>query len=106
MATARLYVFNHSLPAWLLINGGQIVARYFMGYYPSKICCVLNVLTNLGYGMVNAMVGGQLLSKISGGSVSVVVGIVIVSLASFVMATFGMSIFQYYERYVPCFFFR
>ncbi|GAB1212668.1 hypothetical protein ATERTT37_001813 [Aspergillus terreus] len=80
-------------------NRTLIVARYFMGYYPSKICCVLNVLTNLGYGMVNAMVGGQLLSKISGGSVSVVVGIVIVSLASFVMATFGMSIFQYYERY-------
>ncbi|KAL4894007.1 permease for cytosine/purines, uracil, thiamine, allantoin-domain-containing protein [Aspergillus ambiguus] len=80
-------------------NRTLIVARFFMGYYPSKICCVLNVLTNLGYGMINAMVGGQLLSKISGGTVSVVVGIVIVSAASFAMATFGMSIFQYYERY-------
>ncbi|KAE8376311.1 hypothetical protein BDV26DRAFT_282764 [Aspergillus bertholletiae] len=80
-------------------NRTLIVARYFMGYYPSKVCCSLNVLTNLGYGMVNCMIGGQLLSKISGGAVSVIVGIIIVALASLVMATFGMQIFQYYERY-------
>lgn len=70
-----------------------------MGYYPNKVCCSLNVLTNLGYGMINAMVGGQILSKLSGGSVSVVVGIIIVALASWAMATFGMRIFQIYERY-------
>ncbi|KAF7589608.1 hypothetical protein BBP40_004022 [Aspergillus hancockii] len=80
-------------------NRTLIVTRYFMGYYPSKICCLLNVLTNLGYGMMNSMIGGQLLSKISGGTVSVAVGIIIVALASWVMATFGMHIFQYYERY-------
>jgi purine-cytosine permease-like protein len=72
-----------------------------MGYYPNKVCCLLNVLTNLGYGMMNSMIGGQLLSKISGGTVSVAVGIIIVALASWVMATFGMHIFQYYERYGP-----
>ena len=73
-----------------------------MGYYPSKVCCSLNVLTNLGYGMINCMIGGQLLSKLSGGAVSVVVGIIVVALASLVMATFGMQIFQCYERYEPC----
>ena len=70
-----------------------------MGYYPSKICCILNVLTNLGTGMMSATVGGQLLSKLSGGAVSVIVGIVIVALVTWVMATFGMKIFQFYERY-------
>ncbi|KAB8074036.1 hypothetical protein BDV29DRAFT_191250 [Aspergillus leporis] len=80
-------------------NRTLIVTRYFMGYYPNKVCCLLNVLTNLGYGMMNSMIGGQLLSKISGGTVSVAVGIIIVALASWVMATFGMHIFQYYERY-------
>ncbi|EAW07746.1 putative purine-cytosine permease [Aspergillus clavatus NRRL 1] len=80
-------------------NRTLIVTRYFMGYYPNKVCCSLNVLTNLGYGMINAMVGGQILSKLSGGSVSVVVGIIIVALASWAMATFGMRIFQIYERF-------
>lgn len=73
-----------------------------MGYYPNKVCCSLNVLTNLGYGMINAMVGGQILSKLSGGTVSVIVGIIIVALGSAIMATFGMRVFHIYERYYPC----
>ncbi|KAL2795724.1 hypothetical protein BJX66DRAFT_350383 [Aspergillus keveii] len=76
-----------------------IVSRYLVGFNPSKVCCVLNVLTNLGYGMMSSMVGGQLLSKLTGGAVSVVVGIIIVALLSLVVATFGMHIFQYYERF-------
>ncbi|PWY83085.1 putative purine-cytosine permease [Aspergillus sclerotioniger CBS 115572] len=89
------------MSTWGPISGNRtlIVARYFMGYYPSKICCILNVLTNLGTGMMSATVGGQLLSKLSGGAVSVIVGIVIVALVTWVMATFGMKIFQFYERY-------
>lgn len=70
-----------------------------MGYYPAMICIVLNVVTNLTYSMMNSVVGGQLLSKVSGENVSVIVGIIIVSLASFIMATFGMRLFQLYERY-------
>lgn len=74
------------------------MTRYFMGYYPAMVCVVLNVLVNLTYGMLNSVVGGQILSKVSGGNVSVIVGIVVVSLASFTMATFGMRLFQFYER--------
>lgn len=69
-----------------------------MGYYPAMVCVVLNVLVNLTYGMLNSVVGGQILSKVSGGKVSVIVGIVVVSLANFTMATFGMRLFQFYER--------
>ncbi|KAI9373084.1 hypothetical protein BJX61DRAFT_533479 [Aspergillus egyptiacus] len=76
-----------------------IVSRYLMGFNPSKACCFLNMLTNMGYGMMSATVGGQLLSKLSGGAVSVVVGIIIVAIASLTVATFGMHLFQYYERY-------
>ncbi|KAL5045830.1 hypothetical protein BDW71DRAFT_208088 [Aspergillus fruticulosus] len=76
-----------------------IVSRFLMGFNPSKVCCFLNVLTNIGYGMMSSTVGGQILSKLSGGAVSVVVGIIIVALVSLVVATFGMHIFQYYERY-------
>ncbi|RAL10483.1 uncharacterized protein BO97DRAFT_349312 [Aspergillus homomorphus CBS 101889] len=80
-------------------NRTLIVSRFFMGYYPTKVCCILNVMSCLGTGMMSATVGGQLLSKISGGGLSVIVGIIIVALASWTMATFGMQIFQYYERY-------
>lgn len=82
----------------MLIYDSQIVARYFMGYYPSKVCCFLNVFTNIGYSMVNSVVGGQILSRVSGGHISVLVGIVVVAVSSWAMAMFGMKIFQIYER--------
>ncbi|KAJ5902148.1 hypothetical protein N7495_002676 [Penicillium taxi] len=80
-------------------NRTLIVSRYFMGYWPSKICCLLNILTNIGYCMLNCTVGGQILSKVSGETISVMVGIVIVALTSWVMAMFGMRVFAIYERF-------
>ncbi|CAG8031023.1 unnamed protein product [Penicillium olsonii] len=79
-------------------NRTLITARYCMGWYPSKVCCVLNIFTNLGYSMVNSVVGGQVLSVVSGGHLSVLVGIVIVAVTSWAMALFGMKIFALYER--------
>jgi purine-cytosine permease-like protein len=48
--------------------------------------------------MVNCVVGGQILSKVTGGHLSVLIGIVVVAFSSWVMAMFGMRIFQIYER--------
>ncbi|KAJ5097433.1 hypothetical protein N7456_008154 [Penicillium angulare] len=89
------------MSSWGPLSGNRtlIVTRYFMGYYPSKICCGLNIFTNLGYSMVNSVVGGQILSKVSGGHISVLLGIVVVALSSWAMAMFGMKIFQIYERF-------
>lgn len=71
-----------------------------MGYWPSKIPCVLNIILMIGYATLDAIIGGQVISAVSGGSVSVIVGVVIVSLVSWVVAAFGMALFQRYERLV------
>ncbi|KAE9365739.1 hypothetical protein N431DRAFT_385621 [Stipitochalara longipes BDJ] len=80
-------------------NRTMVVARYFMGYYPSKICCLLNMVIMLGYGMIDCLIGGQVLSAVSGGNVSVVAGIIIVAAITWVVAVFGMSVFHLYERW-------
>ena len=51
----------------------------------------------VGYGMIDNVIGGQILSAVSGGSISIVVGIVIVALISWLVAVFGMSIFHPYK---------
>jgi purine-cytosine permease-like protein len=71
-----------------------------MGYWPSKICVILNIVIMVGYGMIDCVIGGQLLSAVSGGSMSIVVGIIVVALISWIVAVFGMSIFHFYERSV------
>ena len=77
----------------------MVVARYFMGYYPSKLACALNVIIMLGYGLIDRLIGVQILSAVSDSSLSVVVGIIIVALISWIVAVFGMRIFHLYERW-------
>lgn len=87
-------------PPKLTKNSYQVVARFFMGYWPSKIPCALNVVLMAGYAIIDAILGGQIISAVSGGSVSIVVGIIIVSLLAWFIAVFGMALFQRYERLV------
>lgn len=70
-----------------------------MGYYPSKICALLNIVIMLGYGMVDSIVGGQVLSAVAGNNMTVSVGVVIVVIVTWVVVLFGMKIFYIYERY-------
>lgn len=69
-----------------------------MGYWPSKICALLNIVIMVGYSMINCIIGGQILSAVSGGSMSIVVGIIIIAGISWAIAVFGMSMFHAYER--------
>ncbi len=69
-----------------------------MGYYPSKIPCLLNIVIMLGFGTIDCIIGGQILSAVADSSMSVVVGIIIVAVITWVVATFGMFAFHLYER--------
>ncbi|MCJ1384340.1 hypothetical protein MMC17_007456 [Xylographa soralifera] len=80
-------------------NRTMVVARYFMGYYPSKIACFLNIIIMLGYGMIDCLIGGQVLSAVADGNLSIVVGIFINAIITWFVATFGMSVFHLYERW-------
>lgn len=80
-------------------NRTMVVARYFMRYYPSKLACALNVIILLEHGLIDCLIGGQILSAVSGGGLSVVVGIIIVALISWVVDVFGMKVFYLYERW-------
>ena len=70
-----------------------------MGYWPAKIACFLNIVIMVGYGTIGCIVAGQILSAVSGGTMSIVVGIIIVALVSWVVAVFGIKVFHIYERY-------
>ncbi|KAL9628683.1 MAG: hypothetical protein Q9204_005737, partial [Flavoplaca sp. TL-2023a] len=90
-------------PAYMAIWGPQsgnrtmVVARYFMGYWPAKLTTVLNIIIMVGYGTISCILGGQVLSAVSGGRTSVVVGIVIIALICWTIAVFGMKPFHVYE---------
>lgn len=70
-----------------------------MGYWPSKLTTVLNIVILVGYGTISCILGGQILSAVSGGRITVIVGIVIIALITWIIPVFGMATFQVYERY-------
>lgn len=74
------------------------MARYFMGYWPSKIACLLTIIVSIGYGTIDCIIGGQILSAVTGGSMSIVVGIIIIALVTWIVVVFGMKVFHIYER--------
>ncbi|KAI2792654.1 hypothetical protein POX_b02694 [Penicillium oxalicum] len=86
---------------WGPVSGIRTMAfgRYSMGWWPSKIIVLLNLVQMLGYCLIDCVVGGQILSAVSPGGLSVAVGIVIIAIISWAVATFGIQGFHYYERF-------
>lgn len=81
-------------------NRTMIFARYCMGWWPSKIVVILNIIVLLGYSLIDCVVAGQILSAVSPhNSLSIVVGIIIVAVMTWAITTFGYSVFHYYERW-------
>jgi purine-cytosine permease-like protein len=70
-----------------------------MGYWPAKVPTLLNVVLMVGYTTIDCIIGGQVLSAVSGGHMKIVVGVIVVAIITLFIAVFGMAIFHKYERY-------
>ena len=90
------------IATWGPVSGNRtmIFTRYTFGWWPSKLIVILNLIVFLGYSMIDLVVAGQILSAVSAHySLTVVVGIIIVAVISWLITTFGISLFHTYQRY-------
>ncbi|KAF7502281.1 hypothetical protein GJ744_006171 [Endocarpon pusillum] len=90
------------IATWGPLSGlrSMVFSRYAMGWWPSKLIVVLNIVLMLGYSVLVCIIGGQILSAVSpNGSMSVVVGIIVVAVITWLITIFGISIIHYYERF-------
>ncbi|KAG8746684.1 hypothetical protein FRC10_003988 [Ceratobasidium sp. 414] len=80
----------------------MVQARYSFGtrsrWFGATIPGILNLLGMTGYNILNAILGGQTLSVVSGGRMSWNVGIVVISVISLLISFFGYRILNWYER--------
>lgn len=77
----------------------MVGARFQFGWWPAKICALLNVLTLLGWSVVNCVFGGQILASLSTNKVPIELGIVIITVVSFAIAIFGIKYVQFFESF-------
>lgn len=70
-----------------------------MGWWPTKLCVLLNLVIMLGYGLVDALMAGQILSAVNGSGMTVIVGVVIAGIIVLAVCCLGIRVFHIYERY-------
>ncbi|KAK4043440.1 permease for cytosine/purines, uracil, thiamine, allantoin-domain-containing protein [Parachaetomium inaequale] len=93
------------LPAYLSTLGPKIgmrqmlQARYSFGRYLVSIPVLLNLATLIGFCVIMAVVGGQCLSSVADGNLSVTVGIVITAILTLGISFCGFTVLHIYERY-------
>ncbi|KAI1780307.1 permease for cytosine/purines, uracil, thiamine, allantoin-domain-containing protein [Hypoxylon cercidicola] len=74
-------------------------ARYTFGYYLISVIVALNLCTIAGFGVIDCVLGGSMLSAVSSGRVDDTVGIVVIAIIAMVVCFGGYRALHQYERY-------
>lgn len=69
-----------------------------MGWYVNMAMSLLNIVTEIAFGVIACLQGGQALNAVSKGSLPVAPGIVIVGVVSWLIATGGFKYVTIYQR--------
>lgn len=97
--------------AWCATQGPKTglrqvsIARYSIGWYPSKLIAVLNVVEQLGWASVAAITGGLALTAVSDGTISLALGVVLVAVIGTLISFIGLRAVLNYEKFawIPIF---
>ncbi|KAK0657542.1 permease for cytosine/purines, uracil, thiamine, allantoin-domain-containing protein [Cercophora newfieldiana] len=81
----------------------MVLSRFYFGYHLAKLTAALNIITMIGWTVLNALIAAQIIHAIDP-RLSASVSIIIAGLATLVIALFGHKVLHTYERWalVPC----
>ncbi|CAN8101113.1 unnamed protein product [Discula destructiva] len=78
----------------------MVLSRFYFGYYGVKLIAIFNILACLGWASVNVVVGAELLAAINPQhALPGWAGILIISLSTLLITTFGYKLVHAYERW-------
>ncbi|EDO17810.1 hypothetical protein Kpol_541p53 [Vanderwaltozyma polyspora DSM 70294] len=69
----------------------MVTARFLFGWWFVKFVALAAITGVMGWSVVNSVVGGEMLASISNDKVPLWIGVVIVTICSFLVATFGIK---------------
>lgn len=75
------------------------ISRFSFGWVGSMIMAIFNVAACIGWSTVNVIIGGQLISSLSGGVVPIWLGILILAILTTAVSIYGYKYVHRYERY-------
>ncbi|VEU21256.1 DEKNAAC102195 [Brettanomyces naardenensis] len=75
-------------------------ARYLFGPYMVRLVSIITIVGFLGWSVTNSVLGGEILSQINGGGLSLSLGVTIVCIISLLVALFGINYLLKFESFV------
>lgn len=75
------------------------ISRFSFGWVGAKIMALFNVATAVGWSTVNVIVGGQLVTALSGGAIPRWLGILIIAALTTTVSIYGYRYVHRYERW-------
>ncbi|KAF3761049.1 hypothetical protein M406DRAFT_93902 [Cryphonectria parasitica EP155] len=75
------------------------ISRYSMGWWPSKVIALLNVIEQIGWSSVGCITGGQALSAVSDGTLGSELGVIIAAVCGFIVSFVGLKAVFTYEKF-------
>ena len=75
------------------------ITRFSFGWIGASIMAIFNVITCIGWSVVNVIVGGQLVQALSGGAIPSWLGILGITVLTTIVSLYGYRYVHRYERY-------
>lgn len=75
------------------------ISRFSFGWSGATVMALFNVAACIGWSCVNVIVGGQLVSALSGGAIPSQVGILVIAMLTTLVSIYGYRYIHRYERY-------
>ncbi|KAG1742654.1 permease for cytosine/purines, uracil, thiamine, allantoin-domain-containing protein [Suillus paluster] len=77
----------------------MIIAHFSSGYFGGTIYSILNIFIQLSFSTTAVILGGQTLANINPGTLSLIVGIIIIGVCCLIPCFIGYDMVHVYERY-------
>lgn len=75
------------------------IPRYSFGWWPAKFVAAINLVSQIGWAMVNTIAGANILYDVGDTKLPSSVAILIIGLGALVIGLFGYNLVHKYERY-------
>lgn len=77
----------------------MIIPRYCFGWWPVKVIAILNIINQIGWGIVSGITSGDVLYDVGSGRFPLSVAVLVVCLVGFAFGLLGYRILHIYDRY-------
>lgn len=75
------------------------IPRYSFGWWPARVIAAINIVTQIGWGIVNDLSGADILYDVGGGKLPSAVCVILIGLIAIVVGILGYDYVHKYERY-------